>query len=277
MVRLTEIRHRCPRCSAELAAQTSQNFHCERCNAEYPVIDGIPSLLPRESDLDVKEYFERIAGELRDGKISYAPGNAALFDRQVRVLANAASRALRRWVPEGSLIIDVGCGHGQLLESVVPHYCVVGLDFVPGMLAFARAREHAVYHGDASAIPFMDSQFDAVVCTEMINQYHDMHALLSEFRRICRPNGMVILSTMNRNSLLRKMRGTFQRLLRKHYVVPMVRRSAREIIEASAQYGLELREIEWVLSPTRAVLFSNGVHFADTLASNFFICFRKKP
>ena len=74
----------------------------------------------------------------------------------------------------GERVLDVACGTGVVTRSVAPEVGptghVVGLDLNPGMLARARAfaqPEGAAIdwrEGDAGALPFDASSFDAVFC-----------------------------------------------------------------------------------------------------------------
>ena len=51
----------CPICKGELA-QTSEHLSldCKVCNKSYPVIDGIPVLLPEHPDTNVKAKCEEL-------------------------------------------------------------------------------------------------------------------------------------------------------------------------------------------------------------------------
>jgi ubiquinone/menaquinone biosynthesis C-methylase UbiE len=102
----------------------------------------------------------------------------------------------------GERILDVGCGPGyyvgELAEEVGPDGHVSGLDPSEPMLALARGRcaESANVDfqvGDATALPYGDGEFDAVVSVQVLEYVGDVEAALAEFRRVLRPGGRVVL------------------------------------------------------------------------------------
>ena len=88
--------------------------------------------------------------------------------------------------------LDLCCGQGNVSEALIRRGCeVVGIDFSPAMLAFARNRApSAVFiEGDAQSLPFGDAQFDIVVSNLGICHVPDQPRALTEVRRVLRPNG----------------------------------------------------------------------------------------
>lgn len=99
-------------------------------------------------------------------------------------------------------IVDVGCGTGILaarLAGTYPDARITGVDLSPGMLAKARQRSRSVawVEADAQHLPFENSSFDAVCCTESFHWYPDQHAALAEFRRVLRGDGALYLAFVN--------------------------------------------------------------------------------
>jgi len=51
----------CPICKGELTQTCeSLSLHCKTCNMTYPVIEGIPILLPEQPDTNVKAKCEEL-------------------------------------------------------------------------------------------------------------------------------------------------------------------------------------------------------------------------
>ncbi len=276
------VTHRCPRCHAVLTwpASAQGAITCEACHAAFPLIDGIPSFELSGHDR-VRAFFSEVASRSLGSNIAYIPEpESPAFKRQAHVYAAAVARVLGRWVPYGTLVLDVGCGHGMLREFATSHYRMAGIDFVFRMLPSARAQGYAVYHGEATALPFADNQFGAALCTEILNQYEDPAAevLLGELSRICVPNGLVILSTMNRASALRLLVRFARRLSGQAPMdVPQVSRTCRSVVAIAERHGLLLSEAAWLLSPTRALTFSQSCStVVAPLATNYFVCLRKR-
>lgn len=103
----------------------------------------------------------------------------------------------------GKDVIDIASGEGygsNLLAGVAK--TVVGVDVAQeavnhASLKYARGNLKFV-HGSASDIPLPSDSCDVVVSFETI-EHHDKHeAMLSELRRVLRPDGLLIISTPER-------------------------------------------------------------------------------
>ncbi len=105
---------------------------------------------------------------------------------------------LARRLPPDARVLDAGCGAGVPLAEVLTHSChIVGLDLATAQIGLAR---HFVplgdfLCGDITAPPFRDRTFAAIVCVyAMIHVPRDEHIrLLSEFRRLLEPDGILLI------------------------------------------------------------------------------------
>jgi phosphatidylethanolamine/phosphatidyl-N-methylethanolamine N-methyltransferase len=119
----------------------------------------------------------------------------------------------------GHRIIEVGVGTGISLPQYSPDVSITGIDLSSAMLDKARARvreqglrqvaELAV--GDAEALQYADASFDAVVAQYVVTACPHPERALSEFARICRPGGEIIITT--RVGAGRGLRGAIERTL----------------------------------------------------------------
>ena len=88
--------------------------------------------------------------------------------------------------------LDLCCGQGNVSEALISCGCqVVGVDFSPAMLAFARDRAPSAtfLEADAQDLPFDNTEFDIVVSNLGICHVPDQPRALSEARRVLRPGG----------------------------------------------------------------------------------------
>jgi ubiquinone/menaquinone biosynthesis C-methylase UbiE len=100
-------------------------------------------------------------------------------------------------LPNRANVLDLGCGTGRLLDRLAdrfPDLRGTGLDFSPEMLRQARQRNHhhprLIYvQGNAEALPFADSQFDAVFNTLSFLHYPKPEQVFSEVSRVLNPGG----------------------------------------------------------------------------------------
>lgn len=108
-------------------------------------------------------------------------------------------------------VLDYGCGPGYLTKHLLAAGASCeGLDFSPSSVESANQRLAGnpnwkgaqVFNRDR--LPFADSSFDLIVCLETIEHVlpEDIDYLLSEFRRILKPNGgKLLLTTPNDEDL----------------------------------------------------------------------------
>ncbi|MCL4745277.1 MAG: methyltransferase domain-containing protein [Burkholderiaceae bacterium] len=104
----------------------------------------------------------------------------------------------------GDRVLDVGCGTGWFTRRVADDGAqVVGLDRDAEALAFARrhgAGGTSYVHGDATALPFADASFDAVLSVTALCFVEQWPCALAEIVRVGRRRFVVGL--LNRHSLL---------------------------------------------------------------------------
>ncbi len=88
--------------------------------------------------------------------------------------------------------LDLCCGQGNVSEALLNRGCqVIGVDFSPAMLAFARQRapKATFIEADAQNLPFENVEFNIVVSNLGICHVPDQPRALAEARRVLRPGG----------------------------------------------------------------------------------------
>jgi SAM-dependent methyltransferase len=95
-------------------------------------------------------------------------------------------------------LLEVGCGDGRFSEQLRDELGVrvVAMDFSPGMAGQAALRGLDVQVGDIQLMPWPDGQFDVVVANWMLYHVPDLDRGLREIRRVLRPGGRLVASTM---------------------------------------------------------------------------------
>lgn len=98
-------------------------------------------------------------------------------------------------------ILDVGSGAGQiirhLLDTAHPEAEIVGFDLSAEMLRRARERlgsaRPSFVAADMMQMPFRDGSFDCITCGYVLEHIPDPLPGLSEFARVLRPGGVILL------------------------------------------------------------------------------------
>lgn len=85
-----------------------------------------------------------------------------------------------------SSILDVGCGSRPYDEHFV-HLKKVSCDL-------DQRRRNLDVICMATPLPFADSSFSSILCTEVLEHVSDPHQVMKDFKRILRPRGRILLS-----------------------------------------------------------------------------------
>jgi len=109
-------------------------------------------------------------------------------------------------------ILDAGCGSGamsRLIASRDPTCDVVGVDLNPEYVAYARDRGIAASlgnlsfeRGDLQALNYANESFDVIWSRFVLYFLPSPEAAISEFRRVIRPNGTVVIALHNWSLLI---------------------------------------------------------------------------
>ncbi len=113
-----------------------------------------------------------------------------------RITCQILDRLIARNGPRPPLkILDAGCGTGAVMKYLTPYGEVTGFDFSAEALRFSQQRGLTrLTQASVVATPFADRQFDLIVSFDVICEIGvDERVALSEFHRILKPGGWVVL------------------------------------------------------------------------------------
>ena len=126
------------------------------------------------------------------------------FDQHILGVARLKKNLLSK---ASGKILEVACGTGSNLPFFPAGSDITAIDLSPNMLDVARA--NAVKHNltinfsvmDAEHLEFPNGTFDTVVSTLSTCTFPNPVKALQEIKRVCRPNGMILLLEHGHSSM----------------------------------------------------------------------------
>ncbi|SHE97218.1 Methyltransferase domain-containing protein [Desulfofundulus australicus DSM 11792] len=100
---------------------------------------------------------------------------------------------MRRHLPGGSRVLDIGCGDGWLSEAL-PGYEWYGVEPDPVLRETALAKGMRAEPGSAEKLFFPDGHFDAVCLFDVLEHLPEEDPALQEVRRALKPGGLLFVS-----------------------------------------------------------------------------------
>ena len=96
-------------------------------------------------------------------------------------------------------LLDCGCGTGPMISLLyekdpAKHY--TGIDLTPKMIEVAKAKNLEGVNwvvGDCEDLPFEESSFDVVICSNSFHHYPDPQRFFHSVKRVLRPGGRLLL------------------------------------------------------------------------------------
>lgn len=137
----------------------------------------------------------------------------AIRNKLEEALLNVGDMALKRRAKriveelefhKGDKILEVGCGNGyylSLLNRLGLNISLTGIDNDKMALLDARRfigdEKVILIFADATRLPFKESSFNKIICSEVIEHVKDDKKVLQEIHRVLKRGGIMVLSTCN--------------------------------------------------------------------------------
>lgn len=162
--------------------------------------------------LDAIRYHDRLASNW-EGRYEKASFRA----RQVALAECLDGKHLR-----GTEWLDAGCGTGTLSRWLAQRGCrVLGVDAAPKMITAAAALANSesgsgllrFQHVETIAqLPLDSHSADGILCSSVLEYVPDPEACLTEFARVLRLGGILVVSVPSAHSLIRNVQITCYRV-----------------------------------------------------------------
>ncbi len=142
---------------------------------------------------NIKTYmeFKSIVKDLSDDEFNniYANIDSLAYDRPTDCSQISIDKMIASFRKDAKTLLDVGCGRGYVLNQMVKTGLTLnGLDVKDNV-----PLENGTYHkGTITKMPFADKQFDIVVSTHTIEHLVDLNSAISELKRVCAKQLIII-------------------------------------------------------------------------------------
>lgn len=194
----------CPICKSkeltkvkESAFKSSYSFYkCPYCSVEllWP--------FPSQDELDClyKQDYLKAWGLSED---TPQGGYGSALQRIKRLTFQRYLQNIKKYISSGRLL-DIGCATGFfLVEAQKAGFEVYGLEVSPYALQVARKKfgTSRIYQGDFITINYPENFYDCITMFDVLEHFRDPFAVISKVKHILKPNGFLIITTPNTDSL----------------------------------------------------------------------------
>ncbi len=105
-------------------------------------------------------------------------------------------------LPRGSVVLDVGCADGLVVEHLTLAYGMLATGIDPSPVLLAEGRRHRpeldLREGRAEELPFDDDSYDAVLAECSLSLADEPARAVAECARVLRPGGSLLVSDIYR-------------------------------------------------------------------------------
>lgn len=194
----------CPFCGSDkrhIAFRLQDPYNiarCGQCGLHY-LYPRLPSSAAEEIYREPSYYEGGSSGYREGGYTSQEPALRATFRR---FLLNLQKRGLT-----GGQLLEIGCGHGYLLDEARPFFDRrFGTEFSPEIAAIARTHAVEVFVGGIEQVP-SDLKFQTIIATQVIEHVYDPLPFVRQLIDHTLPGGHIVLATPDIGGVLRKIMG----------------------------------------------------------------------
>jgi SAM-dependent methyltransferase/uncharacterized protein YbaR (Trm112 family) len=197
---------RCARCASRLA-ETGDALTCGACAQRYPVVDGIPQLfVPNEwggDKLDVTDIVKEFYEETPFPNYDDLDSRESL---RSKARLGVFARLLDEQIPEDALVLEAGCGTGQLTNFLGMNWRrrVIGADLCMNSLRLGKGfrDRFAIVNADFVQMnlfrpPFVDGSMDVVISNGVLHHTADPEGGFRSIIATLKPGGYVLIGLYN--------------------------------------------------------------------------------
>jgi len=174
---------------------------------EKKLIDAVQQAYSAAADRPGDKHAFPVGRQFAES-VGYAKDVLDSLPRQcVEAFAGVSNLGITAEIPQGSTVLDLGCGAG--LDALIaakrsgPEGKVIGIDFSEPMIERARSAaldarlQNIEFHAaDAAALPVPDRSIDVALVNGIFNLNPQREAIFRELARVVRPGGAVFAAEL---------------------------------------------------------------------------------
>ena len=197
---------RCARCGGALQ-EADATLVCRGCRQQYPVTEGIPQLfVPNEwgeRKLDVTDIVKEFYEETPFPNYDDLDSRESL---RSKARTGVFARLLDEQIPAGALVLEAGCGTGQLSNFLGMDWRrrVIGADLCMNSLQLGKGfrDRFAIVNADFVQMnlfrpPFADASMDLVICNGVLHHTADPAGGFRSILAKLKPGGHIVIGLYN--------------------------------------------------------------------------------
>jgi len=188
----------CPDCGSAVEQPDDSRLLCINCTREYPIIDGIYSMLPlhslKDTRFDNDKCFEKWTKIYSEVLHDYFEHGNRIFNA-IHHSSHKAGRSLVDLSDESEWLLDIGCGAGAHFPYHSNLSRVVGIDTNLESLKLIRKNypTATLIHGDMYFMPLKSGVFKYALSIYNLEHSYFLESVIEEALRILSHNGVFIV------------------------------------------------------------------------------------
>ncbi|MCH8049618.1 class I SAM-dependent methyltransferase [Patescibacteria group bacterium] len=123
------------------------------------------------------------------------------FGRVYRKLIQTIKKEAKHYLKPGSRLVDIACGTGEIILHLAqdfPQVEFTGSDFSEEMLKKAKSKNAdlsnvKIVNANVRDLPFPDSSFDVILCSDAFHHFASPEESLKEINRVAKEDSVFLL------------------------------------------------------------------------------------
>jgi len=178
----------CPQCKKTLIFKDNV-YICRQCNTEYPVKNDIACFVEKDKNQTgfTLKMFENLLKI--EKKHFWHIGRKEIIYQLLKLHNPKDSKQTK--------MIEFGCGNGSILQYLFQNgFQIEGSDISLSCLQFFQKRNKKIslYQSDALNTPFHDETYHVIGLFDVLEHIENDTLALKESFRICKKNGLIIIT-----------------------------------------------------------------------------------